>query len=136
MNLVSNENTDLLEDSHNVLNRWEKYLSQSPNEHRSSDVRRIEIHTAEPLTRFEFEIAIARLQKYTSPGSDQLPAELIQAVSEMLRSQLNKLINFNWNKKELSDQWKETIFAAIYIKGNKTDFSNYSRTSLLTSYKF
>jgi hypothetical protein len=49
------------------------------NVHRISDVRQVEVHTAEPLvpgpSRLEVEIAIAKLKKYKSPGSDQIPAE-------------------------------------------------------------
>jgi hypothetical protein len=52
------------------------------NVHRIRDVRQIEIHTAELLatdpTPFEVEIAIEKLERYKSPGSDQIPAELIQ----------------------------------------------------------
>jgi hypothetical protein len=39
-----------------------------------SDVRQIEIHTAEPLVSdrspFEVEIATAKLRRYKSPGTD------------------------------------------------------------------
>jgi hypothetical protein len=46
--------------------------------HNARDVRQIEIHTAEPLTPdpscLEVEIPIAKLKKYKSPGSDQIPA--------------------------------------------------------------
>jgi hypothetical protein len=42
-----------------------------------SDVRQIEVHTAEPLVPdpscLEVEIAIAKLKKYKSPSSDQIP---------------------------------------------------------------
>jgi hypothetical protein len=78
---VKDENGDLVADSHNTLNRWKNYFSQLLNVHNVSDVRQIEVHTAEPLvpgaSHFEFEIAIAKLKKYKSPGSDQIPAELI-----------------------------------------------------------
>jgi hypothetical protein len=47
-NLVKGEN-DLLADFHNVLNIWKNYHSQFLNVHRVSDVRQIEIHTAELL---------------------------------------------------------------------------------------
>jgi hypothetical protein len=51
------------------------------NVHRASDVKQIEILTAEPLepdpSPFEFEIATAKLKRYKSPGSDQIPVELI-----------------------------------------------------------
>jgi hypothetical protein len=55
------------------------------------------MHTAKPLvpdpSAFEVEIAIAKLKRYISPGSDQIPAELIQAGGETLWSEINKLIN-------------------------------------------
>jgi hypothetical protein len=67
------------------LKRWKKYVSQLLNVHRVSDVRQKEIHTAEPLVPdscpSEIDIAIAKLKKYKSPGSDKIPVELFQAGS-------------------------------------------------------
>jgi hypothetical protein len=59
-----------------------------------SDVRQIETHTAEPLVPdpSPFEVAIAKLKRYKSPGSDQIPAELIQAGGDILRYKIHKLI--------------------------------------------
>jgi hypothetical protein len=37
----------MLADSHNIFNRCKNYFSQLLNVHRASDVRKIEIHTAE-----------------------------------------------------------------------------------------
>jgi hypothetical protein len=42
------------------------------------------------------------LKKYKSPGSDQIPAELIQAGGEILLSEIHKLINSVWNKEILN----------------------------------
>jgi hypothetical protein len=57
------------------------------NIHNISDVRQIEIHTAETLvpgpSHLEVEISIAKLKNYKSPGSDQIPAELYQAGGEI-----------------------------------------------------
>jgi hypothetical protein len=51
--------------------------------HKVSDVRQVEVHTAEPLvpgpSRLEVEIAITTLKNYNSPGIDKNPAERIQA---------------------------------------------------------
>jgi hypothetical protein len=95
---------------------------------------------AEPLVPgpscLEVEIAIAKLKKYKSPGSDQIPAELIQAGGEILLSAIHKLINSVWNKVELPDQRKESIIVPVHKKGDKTDCNNYRRISLLpTSYR-
>jgi hypothetical protein len=72
-NLVKDENGDMHADSQHILNRWKNYFSHLLNVHNVSDVRQIEVHTAEP-------------------GSDQIPAELIQAKGEIL-SVIHKLIN-------------------------------------------
>jgi hypothetical protein len=58
----------------------------------------------------EVEIAIAKLKRFKSPGSGQIPAELIQAGGEILRSKIYKLIKSIWNKEELPDQWKESYY--------------------------
>jgi hypothetical protein len=63
---VKDENGNLLADSHNILYRWKNYFSQLLKVHNVSDVRQIEIHTAEPLvpgpSSLEAEIAIAKLK--------------------------------------------------------------------------
>jgi hypothetical protein len=88
----------------------EELFLQLLNAHRVSDVRRIEIHTAEPLvpdlSPFEVEIATTKFKNYKSPASVQIPAELIQAGGERLQPEIHKLSNFSWNKEELPDQWK------------------------------
>jgi hypothetical protein len=55
-----------------------------------SDIRQINIHIAESLvpepSSLGVAINVAKLKKYKSPGRDQIPAELIQARGETLRS--------------------------------------------------
>jgi hypothetical protein len=105
--------------------------------HNASDVRQIEVHRAELLvpgpSRREVETAIAKLKKYKSPGSDQIPAELIQAGGEILLSAVHKLNNSVWNKEELPDKWKESIIVPIHKKSDKTDCNNYRGISRLST---
>jgi hypothetical protein len=72
-----------------------------------SDVRKIAVHTAQPLVpglrRLEVEITIANLKKCKFRDSDQILAELIQARSKILLSVNHKLINYVWNNEELPD---------------------------------
>jgi hypothetical protein len=84
----------------------------------------------------EVEVAIGKLKSYKSPGTDQIPAELIKAGGETLYSDIHKLSCFVWNKEELPQQWKESIIVPIHKKGDKTECNNYRGISLLsTAYK-
>jgi hypothetical protein len=69
----------------------------------------------------EVETAIGKLKSYKSPGTDQIPAELIKVGGETVCSEIHKLICSIWNKEELQQQWKESIIIPIYKKGNTTD---------------
>jgi hypothetical protein len=101
------ENGDLLVDSHNILYRWNNCFSKLLNVHRVSDVRQIEIHTAESLipdpSPFAVKVSIAKLKRYKSPGSERIAAELNKARGEILWSEIHKHINFICNKQELPE---------------------------------
>jgi len=63
------------------LSRWKNHFSVLLNIHGVNDVRQTEIHTAEPLvpetSAFEVELAAEKLKSHKSPGTAQIPAELI-----------------------------------------------------------
>jgi hypothetical protein len=66
------------------------------------------MHTAELLvpepSSFEDEITGEKLKKFKSPESDRTTAELIQASSNTLRSEIHKLVNSIWNREHLPQQ--------------------------------
>jgi hypothetical protein len=80
----------------------------------------------------KWKFAIATLKKYKSPGSDQIPAELIQAGGQILLSEIHKLINSVWNKEELPDQWKESN----YLHTLKNPFCNNETNQPICSAQF
>jgi hypothetical protein len=48
-NLVKKRNGELIADSNTIVNRWKSYFFKLLNAHNVSDVKQIDIHTAEPL---------------------------------------------------------------------------------------
>jgi hypothetical protein len=105
----------------------EELFNQILYVHGFSDVRQAEIHTAEPPvpepSALEVELGIEKLKVHKSPGIDQIPAELIKARGRTIRCAIHKLIAI-WNKKELPEEWKESIIVTIHKKGDKTDCNN------------
>jgi len=74
-NIVKDEKDDLFAVSHSILDRWRDTFSQLLNVlvHGVNDVRRTEMHTAEPLvpelSAFEVELATEKLKSHKSPGA-------------------------------------------------------------------
>jgi len=97
--LVKDEKGELVADPHSIMARWRNYFSQLLNVHEDNDVRQEEIHTIKPLVPepnvFEVELAIGKLKNHKSPGTDQIPAELIkQVVGQFAMRFINLLFLF------------------------------------------
>jgi hypothetical protein len=80
-----------------------------------------------------FELVIEKIKIQTSPGICHIPAELIKAGGRIIRSDNRKLISPIWNKKELPEEWKESIIVPLYKKDDKTDCSNNRSISFLST---
>ena len=93
------------------------------NVHGVNNVSQKEIHIAEPLvpepSASEVELSIEKLKSHKSPGTDQIPAELIKAGGKAIRCEIHKPIISISNKEELPEEWKESIIVPIYKKGDK-----------------
>jgi len=76
---------------------------------------------------------LVKTRKTQSPGTDQIPTELIKAGGRTIRSEINKFTNSIWNKQDLTEEWKEPIILPIYNQEDKTQCSNYRVISLLST---
>jgi len=74
---------------------------------------------------YEVIIALEKIKRHKSPGIDQILAELFIAGDRKILSEITQLINSIWNKKEMPEEWKESITVPISTKGDKTECSNY-----------
>jgi hypothetical protein len=96
INIMKDENSTLLANPQNVLNRWKNLFNQVLNVHGFRDVMQMDIHTAEPRvpepSLVEVKIAIGELKRYKSPDIDQIPAEFISVGGETLRIEIHKFI--------------------------------------------
>jgi hypothetical protein len=93
-------------DSYFTLNRWKNYFCQLLNVHGVNYVMRTEMYKTEPSvlvsSYFEVEIPIEDIRRYEPPGTDQIPAEMIQAGCNTLYYEIHRCINFVGNKEEQS----------------------------------
>ena len=95
-NIVKHKKGDLVTDSYSILAGWRNYFSQQFIVEGVSNVRQTETPTAEPLvpepSAFEVEMATEMLKGHKSPGTDQIPAKLINVGGRTIHSEIHKLI--------------------------------------------
>jgi hypothetical protein len=79
------------------------------------------MHTGESsvFEPFKDEIATEKLKRHKAPGTDQYPAELVQAAGNTPSFEIHKVINCTWNKEELPQQWNLSIIMPAYKIGDK-----------------
>jgi len=89
-----------------------------------------EMHTADTFPPdpypFQEEIAIKKLERYKSPDTDQIPAELIQAGGDTLCSEIHKLINSIWSKSRSGRGGEEKNSKPCREWGRQDMFTTYS----------
>ena len=95
----------MVTDSHNILAMWRKHFSQLLNVQRFN-------HTAQPIMPepnvFEVEKGIEKLKRHKSPGTDQVPAELVKAGDRSNGCDIHKIIIPILNKVELPEMLRDS----------------------------
>jgi hypothetical protein len=86
----------LVTDSHSILARWWNQFPQLLNVHGINIDRQTEINTAEPQVPepsvFEAEVAIENLKTHKSPGTDQIPGEVIKTEGRAILSYIHNFL--------------------------------------------
>lgn len=75
-------------------------------------------------------MAIGKLKKLQSSGTDQIQAEFILEGSRNILSEVTQLFNSIWYRKEMLEEWNDSIIVLISKKIDKTDCSNYRGVSV------
>ncbi|GFR94839.1 RNA-directed DNA polymerase from mobile element jockey-like [Elysia marginata] len=89
---IKHKDGKLLQDDANILNKWTEYIGEDLfNDERpeklSIDDNLVEITTSEVVK------AISDLARNKSPGEDEIPAELLQALVTFGKEEITTLIN-------------------------------------------
>jgi hypothetical protein len=97
------------------------FFNQVLTVHGVHDVRHMDIHMAEPLvpepSLVEVEIAIGKLRRYKSLGTDQILAKLNKARDEILCSEIHKFIRSTWNKRGIATAVEGIYYCTSSSKG-------------------
>lgn len=141
-NLCRGVNGQLITDTPGILNRWVEHfqLLLNPNpQPEQTTVLANDVVNGDPVdepTIFEVERAIAKLKNGKSPGSDDIPAELIKHGGEVIVDVIHGLCLNIWKNETMPEEWNTGLICPIHKKGDKMNCNNYRGITLLnTGYK-
>ena len=80
----------------------------------------------------EMNKAINRLKNNKSPGTDQIPAEILKHGGPKLREKLTNLCNLCWKEQQVPEEWKKGIIIKLPKKGNLCCCGNWRGITLLS----
>jgi len=77
-------------------------------------------------------MAVENMEIHKSPGIDQIPEKLIKQGLGQSFPEITTLINSIWNRKDLLEDWKDSLILPISQKSQKTECINYKGIPLLS----
>ena len=84
------------------------------------------------ITEDEIEKSIHKLKNNKSPGTDQIPAELLKHGGTELRSKFTKLCNSCWRTQQVPVDWKKGAIVKLPKKGSLCECGNWRGITLLS----
>ncbi len=139
--VVEDNNGKLLTNADDVTERWRQYCEELYNHQADvSDNTLIDIErtvsTKEeeepPIVREEIEQAVKKLKCNKSPGTDNIPAELLKAGGDHMIDVLLKICNLTLKTGEWPTKWTESILLPLPKKGNIRKCENNRTISLIS----
>jgi len=79
----------------------------------------------------EIETAQKKLKKNKSPGTDNIPAELLKFGGDRLKQWLKRIFSSMWVSEEIPREWVQGIIFPLHNKGDRLECDNYRESSLL-----
>ena len=138
LNLLRSHEGNLLQSKEAIKKRWTQYCNHLYTDNSGGDIVIKELEEISPRIQqeshvilfSEVEQAIQSLKKNKSPGSDGIPAELLQSGGESLTHQIHQLCNKIWHSEVIPEDWGKLLLIPLPKKGDLSECSNYRTISL------
>ena len=114
-----------------LLNAEERPTFENTEQTRLQQLEEQEI-IEEDISMEEVRSAVRRMKNGKAPGEDELPVEIIKALSEIGTNWLKEIINEAWKTERIPQDWGRAVVCPNYKKGDKTQCNNYRGISLLS----
>jgi len=87
--------------------------------------------TIDAPTIEEIETAVKKLKNNKSPGTDNIPAELLKFGGDRLKQWLKHIFSSVWISEEIPKEWLQGIIFPLHDKVDQLECANYRGITLL-----
>ena len=138
--LKSADGLKVLKDQDSILGRWAEHFNTLLNQNSDADFTILKElpefppmdHLSQPPTFLEVLSAVRTLKNNNSPGSDNIPAELLKQGGYLCTRTLHQYITKVWADENIPQQWRDASIVTIFKnKGDKAICGNHRGISLL-----
>lgn len=114
----------ILEKKHeeNILCNYQEERNQK-GEEKEEEEEELEVQKEEGIKEEKIRKTIGKIKLKKARGVDRIPMEAQKYASESVWKKLVELLNQVWKKKEIVD-WKKSIIAPLYKRGDKEEVEN------------
>ena len=125
---------NLLTDPQGIIQRWKEYVENLYKKDTKINAEFLEInYDNEPeILEKEVEQALTNIARNKSPGSDNIPIELLNQPDKDVIKTLTALCNRIWKTAKWPEDWKHSIYIPLPKKGDITLCSNNRTISLIS----
>ena len=125
LSLLRSHEGNLLQSKEAIKKRWTQYCSNLYKDNSGGDIVIKELEEislpiqqeSHDILFSEVEQAIQSLKKNKSPGSDGIPAELLQSDGESLTHQIHQHCNKIWHSEVIPEDWGKSLLIPLPKRG-------------------
>lgn len=134
--ICKNTEGEIITKEEDCIDIWANYFDELLNRNSTNEMEgnvvSFDVQPEQLAPSFEeVETAILQLKNNKSPGTDDIPGELIKNGGDLLVSKLHMLIENIWDTEVMPEEWNDGIICPIYKNGDKLKCSNYRPITLL-----
>ncbi|CAF1270699.1 unnamed protein product [Adineta ricciae] len=139
LTVIRDQGGTIIQSKQGIMERWTEYCGGLYEDNGGGEKVVEELVNISPsndntsygILYNEVQIAINKLKKNKSPGTDEITAEMIQGGGEQLAHKIHELCNRAWEEETIPEEWGRSILVPIPKKGDTSECSNYRTISLI-----
>ncbi|XP_063600637.1 uncharacterized protein LOC134776815 [Penaeus indicus] len=123
---------NILTEKEDILNRWSEYIEELYHDERGPPPYISNEDEGPLIHEDEVRKALSKMKSGKASGPDEIPSEVITALTEMGIKEVTKLLNSIYDTGNIPDDLKKSVFIALPQKPGTVEYDQHRTKSLMS----